>query len=63
MHHNSYDKKKKTPAGWRGFSREQKLLLDVDDNTGTNGTAALADSEAQALLDGDGGDQLLKKGV
>ena len=58
MRRSGGGKKKKTPAGWRGFSREQKLLLDVDDNTGTNGTAALADSEAQALLDGDGGDQL-----
>ena len=28
----------------------RKLLLDVDDDAGTNGTAALADSEAQALL-------------
>ena len=35
-----------------------QLLVDVDDNAGTDGTAALADSEAQALLDGDGGDQL-----
>src|SRR5699024_10380253 len=34
------------------------VVDDVDNNTGANGTAALTDSEAQALLDGDGGDQL-----
>jgi hypothetical protein len=33
-------------------------LVDLDDNAGADGTAALADSEAEALLDGDGGDQL-----
>ena len=33
-------------------------ILDVDNNAGTHGTATLTDSETQALLDGDGGDQL-----
>ena len=32
-------------------------LVNLGDDTGANGTAALADSEAEALLDGDGGDQ------
>ena len=40
-----------------GVSRLQ-LLVDVDDNAGTDGTATLTDSETQALLNGDGGDQL-----
>ena len=35
-----------------------ELLVDADNNTGADGTAALADSEAKAVLDGDGGDQL-----
>ena len=34
------------------------LVHDLGDNTGANGTAAFTDSEAQALLDSDGGDQL-----
>ena len=34
------------------------VLVDGDDNAGANGTAALADSEAEILLDGDRGDQL-----
>ena len=34
-----------------------QLDLSLDDNTGTDGTAALADSEAEAVLDGDRGDQ------
>src|SRR5699024_10975814 len=33
--------------------RCEKLLGNFGDNTGAHGTAALADSEAQALLDGD----------
>ena len=33
------------------------LLGHVDNDAGTHGAAALADGEAQALLDGDGGDQ------
>ena len=36
----------------------QLVLVDGDDNTGTDGTAALTDSETQTLLDSDGGDQL-----
>ena len=37
----------------------QKLVLnDVDDDAGTNGTAAFTDSEAEAILDGDRGDKL-----
>ena len=35
-----------------------RLLLDLDDDAGTDGTAALTDSETQTLLDSDGGDQL-----
>ena len=35
-----------------------KLLVDLDDDAGTNGTAAFTDSEAEALLDSDRGDQL-----
>ena len=35
-----------------------KLLVDADNNTGTDGTAALTDSEAEAFLDSDRGDQL-----
>ena len=36
----------------------QELVLALDNNTGTDGTAAFTDSEAEALLDRDGGDQL-----
>ena len=43
---------------WLIFVQLSELFLDLDNNSGTNGTAALADSEAQTLLDGDGGDQL-----
>ena len=39
-------------------SNYELVLVDADDDTGADGTAALADSEAEALLDGDGGDQL-----
>ena len=35
-----------------------KLLLDVDNDAGTHGTATLTDSETQTVLNGDGGDQL-----
>ena len=35
-----------------------KLLLDGDDDAGTDGTATLTDSETQTVLDSDGGDQL-----
>ena len=36
-----------------GFDiRNRELLLDIDNNAGTNGTAAFTDSEAQTLLDG-----------
>ena len=35
-----------------------RLLAHLGDSAGTNGTAALTDSEAEALLNGDGGDQL-----
>ena len=35
-----------------------ELLVDLGDDAGTDGTATLTDSETQALLDGDGGDQL-----
>ena len=38
--------------------QSKKLLLDLGNNAGTNGVAALADSETQALFHGDGGDQL-----
>src|SRR5918997_6358503 len=34
------------------------LLLDAGDDAGADGLAALADGEAQALLEGHGGDQL-----
>ena len=40
------------------FGFERNLGVDSGNNTGANGTAALADSETQALFDGDGGDQL-----
>ena len=33
-------RQKKIPAGWRGFSKGVKLLLDVDNDAGANGTAA-----------------------
>ena len=39
---------------FRLIAQLSELLLDIDNNAGTNGTAALADSEAQTLLDGDG---------
>ena len=35
-----------------------ELLVDLGDDAGTDGTATLTDSETQALLDSDGGDQL-----
>ena len=35
-----------------------RLLVDGDDDAGADGAAALADSEAEAVLDGDRGDQL-----
>ena len=35
-----------------------KLLDHLGNNAGANGAAAFTDSEAEALLDGDGGDQL-----
>ena len=35
-----------------------RLLVDGDDDAGADGAAALADSEAEAVLDGDGGDEL-----
>ena len=41
-----------------GLLAKGELLLDVDNNAGTHGAATLTDSETQALLDGDGGDQL-----
>ena len=34
------------------------VLVDADDDAGADGTAALTDSEAEAVLDGDGGNQL-----
>ena len=34
--------------------QSKKLLLDLGNNAGTNGVAALADSETQALFHGDG---------
>ena len=41
------------------FSNQKNLLLlDLGNSAGTNGTATLTDSETQALLNGDGGDQL-----
>ena len=35
-----------------------KLLVDADNNTGTDSTAAFTDSETEAVLDCDRGDQL-----
>ena len=35
-----------------------RLLVDGDDDAGADGAAALADSEAEAVLNGDGGDEL-----
>ena len=35
-----------------------RLLVDLDDDAGTHGTATLTDSETQTVLDSDGGDQL-----
>ena len=35
-----------------------QLLVDSGNDAGANGTAAFTNSEAEALLDGDGGDQL-----
>ena len=40
------------------FCTKRLLLVDGDDDAGTHGTAALTDGETQAVLDGDGGDQL-----
>ena len=37
---------------------DQGLTEDLGNNTGTDGTATLTDSETQTLLDSDGGDQL-----
>ncbi len=36
----------------------RKLLVDLDNNAGTNRTAAFTDSETEAFLDSDRGDQL-----
>ncbi len=49
---------KKYAAEMAAYFLKGKLLVDADDNTGTDGTATLTDSETQAVLDGDGGDQL-----
>src|SRR5699024_684836 len=47
------------PFGLFSRSRnQQKLLLDLGNNAGTDGVAALADSEAHALFHGNRGDQL-----
>ena len=40
------------------FGEFRKLLLDLDNNAGTDSAATLTDSETQALLDCDRGDQL-----
>ena len=40
------------------LSKTNELLVDADDNTGTDGTATLTDSETQTGLDCDRGDQL-----
>ena len=50
--------KKFSPGKAGGEFQSDELLVDGDDNTGTNGTAAFTDSEAQANLDRDRGDQL-----
>ncbi len=50
--------KKLSPGKAGGEFQSDELLVDGDDNTGTNGTAAFTDSETQAGLDGDRGDQL-----
>ena len=50
--------KNSSPAEAGEEFRKLELLVDGDDNTGTNGTAAFTDSEAQADLDRDRGDQL-----
>ena len=38
--------------------QKYKLLDDLSNNAGTNGTAAFTNSETQTLLDSDGGDEL-----
>ena len=50
--------KRKTAFRLSFFYLIQELVLALDNNTGTDGTAAFTDSEAEALLDRDGGDQL-----
>ena len=40
------------------FTLNLRLLVDLGNDAGTDGTATLTDSETQALLDSDGGDQL-----
>ena len=40
------------------FRCGKKLFVDLDDNARANRTAAFTDSEAEAFLDGDGGNQL-----
>ena len=46
------------PENFRGIFLSEILAVDLGNNAGTNGTAAFTDSETQAFLDGDGGDQL-----
>ena len=48
----------KIPAASAAGILWERLLLDVDNDAGTHGAATLTDSETQALLDSDGGDQL-----
>ena len=50
--------KRKTAFRLSFFYLIQELVLALDNNTGTDGTAAFTDSEAEALLDSDRGDQL-----
>ena len=38
--------------------RRSRLFNDLGDDAGADGAAALADGEAQALVHGDGGDEL-----
>ena len=52
-----HSKRKNKSGPKAALVKQLKLVVDdVDNNAGANGAAALTDSEAQALLDGDGGD-------
>ena len=52
--------RKKSPVKLTGdfSSTNRRLCVDLGDNTGTNGSATLTDSKAQAFFDSDRSDQL-----